>query len=104
MASARLRDAASDDAHRGGIETRGAGVEIMKSLEELKNTRTLFSFSDAEGNFVSWRLPDGLAASINAAVTAARRAERLDRRPAPARPATRSAFDVCRTRDECFAR
>lgn len=76
----------------------------MKSLEELKNTRTLFSFSDAEGNFVSWRLPDGLAASINAAVTAARKTERNERGPASTRAATRSAFDVCRTRDECYAR
>lgn len=77
---------------------------MMKSLEDLKNTRTLFSFSDDAGNFVSWRLPDGLAASINAAVTAARKTERTERRPASARPTARSAFDICRTRDECYAR
>jgi hypothetical protein len=76
----------------------------MKSLEDLKTTRTLFSFSDEAGNFVSWRLPDGLAASISAAVNAARKAERNERGPASARPSTRSAFDVCRTRDECYAR
>jgi hypothetical protein len=76
----------------------------MKSLEDLKNARTLFSFSDDAGNFVTWRLPDGLSASINAAVSAARKTERNERCPASTRPSARSAFDICRTRDECFAR
>jgi hypothetical protein len=81
----------------------------MKSLEELKNARTLFSFSDDDGNFVTWRLPDGLSASINAAVNAARRADLTDRRPAPQRssaprPGYRSPMSVCQTRDDCYAR
>jgi hypothetical protein len=76
----------------------------MKSLEDLKNARTLFSFTDDAGNFVTWRLPDGLSASINAAVSAARKTERSERRPASTRPSARSAFDICRTRDECYAR
>jgi hypothetical protein len=77
----------------------------MKNLEELKNARTLFSFSDEDGNFVTWRLPDGLSASINAAVSTARRAELTDRRPASApRPAYRNAMSICQTRDDCYAR
>jgi hypothetical protein len=92
------------------IETLGrAGVEIMKTLEDLKTARTLFSFSDDDGNFVTWRLPDGLSASISAAVNAARRADHGDRRPVPQRPAAprlgyRNALAVCQTRDDCYAR
>jgi hypothetical protein len=103
--SARFRDAASCKSHTGNIETLGrAGVEIMKNLEDLRNARTLFSFSDDEGNFVTWRLPDGLSASINAAVNAARRAELTDRRAALPRPGYRNAMGVCQTRDDCYAR
>jgi hypothetical protein len=77
---------------------------MMKSLEDMKNTRTLFSFTDEAGNFVSWRMPDGLSASISAAVNAARKADLGERRPAQPRPSARSAFDICRTRDDCYAR
>jgi hypothetical protein len=77
----------------------------MKTLEDLKTARTLFSFSDDDGNFVTWRLPDGLSASINASVNAARRADLGDRRAAASqRPAYRSALSVCQTRDDCYAR
>jgi hypothetical protein len=77
----------------------------MNTLEDLKNARTLFSFSDDDGNFVTWRLPDGLSASINAAVDAARRADLKDRRPsALQRPHYRSALSVCQTREDCYAR
>jgi hypothetical protein len=76
----------------------------MKTLEDLKNARTLFSFSDDDGNFVTWRLPDGLSASISAAVHAARRADLGERRPAPKRTGYRSALEVCQTRDDCYAR
>jgi hypothetical protein len=76
----------------------------MKSLEELKNARTLFSFIDEDGNLVTWRLPDGLSASINAAVNAARRADLGERRPQAPRPGYRSALTVCQTRDDLYAR
>lgn len=77
----------------------------MKSLEDLKTARTLFSFGDEDGNFITWRLPDGLSASIHAAVNAARRADLGERRPVnPARPQYRSAMSVCQTRDDCYAR
>jgi hypothetical protein len=77
----------------------------MNTLEDLRNARTLFSFSDEDGNFVTWRLPDGLSASINAAVDAARRADLNDRRPsALQRPQYRSALSVCQTREDFYAR